>query len=221
MAGRRVVLRQEARRRQVLAAAVEVFSERGYRAASMNDIAAKLGMGKASLYHYVSSKEDVLIELYENVLRENVIAARRIAVSEQTAIEALAEVIRDRVAYTCRNQDLLRVFFEEEAELPTRQQRRLISVRHEYEQTLLDIVARGEATGEFHLSTTPAIFINTLLGAANWVYKWYRPRGSLSPEELGAQMAGVLLAELRSQEMAGATPVTRVQPSPGATPRSH
>ena len=69
----RVALRQEARRREVLAAAVAVFSERGYRAASMNDIAAKLGMGKASLYHYVASKEEVLIELYEDVLRENVI----------------------------------------------------------------------------------------------------------------------------------------------------
>jgi AcrR family transcriptional regulator len=194
----RVALRQEARRREVIAAATAVFSERGYRAASMNDIAAKMGMGKASLYHYVASKEDVLIELYEDVLRENVIAARRIAGSERTALEALAELIADRVAYTCRNRELLRIFFEEEAELPARQQSRLISVRHEYVQTLLDMVARGEAAGEFSLPTTPQIFVNTVLGAANWVYKWYQPQGSLSPEELGSQIATILLAGLRS-----------------------
>ena len=151
MVDQRVALRQEARRREVMAAAVAVFSERGYRAASMSDIAARLGMGKASLYHYVGSKEEVLIELYEDVLRENVIAARRIASAEGTALDALAELIADRVAYTCRNRELLRVFFEEEAELPARQQARLISVRHEYEQTLLDMVARGEAAGEFTL----------------------------------------------------------------------
>jgi AcrR family transcriptional regulator len=193
----RVALRQQARRREVLDAAVEVFSERGYRAASMSDIAAKLGMGKASLYHYVGSKEEVLIELYEDVLRENVIAARRIAESERTALDALAELIADRVAYTCHNRDLLRVFFEEEAELPERQQSRLISVRHEYEQTLLDIVTRGEEAGEFSLPTNPRIFVNTLLGAANWTYKWFQPHGPLTPEELGAQMAAVLLASLR------------------------
>lgn len=195
MVDQRAALRQEARRREVMAAATAVFSERGYRAASMNDIAAKLGMGKASLYHYVSSKEEVLIELYEDVLRENVIAARRIA---GDGSPALAELIADRVAYTCLNQELLRVFFEEEAELPARHQSRLISVRHEYEQTLLDMVARGEQAGEFTLATTPQIFVNTVLGAANWTYKWYQPEGPLSPEELGSQMASILLATLRS-----------------------
>lgn len=198
MVDQRVALRQEARRREVMAAATAVFSERGYRAASMNDIAAKMGMGKASLYHYVAGKEDVLIELYEDVLRENVIAARRIAGSERTALDALAELITDRVAYTCRNRELLRIFFEEEAELPARQQSRLISVRHEYEQTLLEMVARGEAAGEFTLTTTPRIFVNTVLGAANWVYKWYQPEGPLTPEELGSQIAGVLLAGLHN-----------------------
>lgn len=197
MVRERVALRQEARRREVLAAATEVFSERGYRAASMTDIAARLGMGKASLYHYVGGKEEVLIELYEDVLRENVIAARRIASSERPALDALADLIADRVAYTCRNRDLLRVFFEEEAELPARHQARLIGVRNEYEQTLLETVARGEADGELSLPTTPAIFVNTLLGAANWTYKWYRPDGPLSPEELGAEIATALLAGLR------------------------
>ena len=152
--GERVALRQEARRREVMAAAVAVFSERGYRAASMTDIAERLGMGKASLYHYVSSKEEILVDLYEEVLRESVIAARRIASAEQTARDALAETISDRVAYTCRNRELLRVFFEEEAELPARQQSRLVAVRHEYEQTLLEMVARGGQAGEFTLTTT-------------------------------------------------------------------
>lgn len=197
MIDQRVALRQEARRREVMAAAVAVFSERGYRATSMSDIAAKLGMGKASLYHYVASKEEVLIDLYEDVLRENVIAARRIASAGSSARDALAELIADRVAYTCRNRELLRVFFEEEAELPARQQSRLVSVRHEYERTLLDMVARGEAAGEFTLTTTPQILVNTVLGAANWTYKWYQPEGPLTPEELGAQMASILLATLR------------------------
>jgi hypothetical protein len=146
----------------------------------------------------VDQRVALLIELYEDVLRENVIAARRIAGAESSARDALAELIADRVACTCRNQELPRVFLEEEAELPARQQSRLIAARHEYEQILLELVSRGEAAGEFNFATTPQIFVNAVLGPANWTYKWYQPQGPLSPEELGSQMANILLATLRS-----------------------
>lgn len=189
-----VALRQEARRRQVRDAALRVFSERGYRATSMQDLADAVGMGKASLYHYVDSKEEVLTELYEEVLRDNVHEVRRIASRELTAVEALREVLVERVAYTCRNRELLNVFFEEEAELPDRQRARLIRVRHEYEDAVLEIVARGLEDSELVLGTTPRVFVNTVLGAANWAYKWFDPKGPLTPEELGADMAAVLLA---------------------------
>jgi AcrR family transcriptional regulator len=188
-----IALRQEARRRSVREAALRVFSARGYRAASMQHIAAEAGMGKASLYHYIGSKEEVLTELYEEVLRENVIAVRRIVNQQLTAIEALREVIADRVVYTCQNKALLSVFFEEEAELPPRLLARLIAVRHEYEDAVMSIVTRGQDDREFALPTSPRVYVSTILGAANWVYKWYDARGSLSPQELGERIADILL----------------------------
>lgn len=196
MVATRVALRQQARRREVLAAATAVFSARGYRATTMSDVAEELGMGKASLYHYVGSKEEILVELYEDVLRENVIAARRIAESDRSARQALHDLIADRAAYTCRNRDLLRIFFEEEAELPAREQARLIAVRNEYEQTLHDLLARGAQANEFALPTTPGILVNTALGAANWAYKWYCPDGPLTPDQLGTEIATLVLASL-------------------------
>ena len=120
----------------MLAAAVAVFSERGYRASAMSDGAEAVGIGKASLYHYVGSKEEILVELYKEVLREN-------------------------------------------------------------EQTLQDLLARGAEAGELTLPTTPTIFANTALGAANWTYKWFRLNGPLTPEQRGAQIADLLLAGLR------------------------
>jgi len=190
----RVALRQEARRRQVRDAALRVFSQRGYRATSMQDLAREVGMGKASLYHYFRGKEEVLTELYEEVLRENVIAVRRIARRERPAVEALADVIVERVVYTCQNKHLLNIFFEEEAELPSRMRARLIRVRREYEAAVMEIVERGRRSGEIVLNTTPRLFMNTFLGAANWVYKWYDPQGPMTPEEIGRDMAQILLA---------------------------
>lgn len=181
-----------------MAAATAVFSERGYRAASMNHIAAKLGTGKASLYHYVTSREEVLIELYVDVLRENVIAARRIAGDGGTALDALAELIADRRRLHLPQPRTPPRLLRGGGRAAPRQQSRLISVRHEYEQTLLDMVARGEAAGEFTLTTTPQIFVNTVLGAASLDLQVVPAPGPLSPEELGSQMAKILLATLRS-----------------------
>lgn len=189
----RVALRQEARRQKVRQAALGVFAEHGYRATSMQDLAAAAGMGKASLYHYFASKEELLTDLYEEVLRENVRAVEQIAATEQPAVKALAAVIVDRVLYTCENRDLLSVFFEEETELPGRMRARLIRVRREYDDAILAIVERGVSDGELHIGTTPRVFVNTLLGAANWVYKWYDPKGPMSPAQLGADMAEILL----------------------------
>lgn len=193
----RVALRQETRRRQVQEVALRVFAQRGYRATSMQDLASEAGMAKASLYHYFSSKEELLTELYEEVLRENVLAVTRIAAAEHAAVEALTAVIVDRVVYTCRNRQLLNIFFEEEAELPPRMRTRLIRVRRAYEDTILDILERGCASGEMVLETRPRVFVNTILGAANWVYKWYDAKGPLTPEEIGRDMAKILLAAVR------------------------
>jgi TetR/AcrR family transcriptional regulator, cholesterol catabolism regulator len=188
-----IALRQQARRQSVLQSALRVFSAKGYRGASMLDIAAEAGMGKASLYHYISSKEEVLTDLYEEVLRENVIAVRSIVGLELTATQALREVIADRVIYTCQNKELLNVFFEEEAELPPRLYSRLVAVRREYEDAVMSIVIRGQADNEFTLPTSPRVYVSTILGAANWAYKWYDASGQLSPEELGERMADILI----------------------------
>ena len=200
--GERVALRQEARRQQVREVALRVFSERGYRATSMQDLAREAGMGKASLYHYFDSKEELLTDLYEEVIRDNVLAVLSIVGRQQSAAEALTDVIVDRVVYTCRNRQLLNVFFEEEAELTPRMRGRLVRARREYEDAILSIVERGMESGELRIDTTPRLFINTLLGAANWVYKWYDAKGPMTPEQIGPDMARILLG--------GATaPVTR------------
>jgi AcrR family transcriptional regulator len=200
----RVALRQEARREKVRQAARRVFAEHGYRATSMQDLARAAGMGKASLYHYFDSKEELLTELYEEVLRENVRAVEHILAAQQPAGAALRAVVVDRVVYTCRNRDLLNVFFEEEAELPARMRARLIRVRREYDDAILTIVEDGVRRGELRLTTTPRLFVNTLLGAANWVYKWYDPSGPMTPEQLGNDMSDILLGGV----------IARTEPAP-------
>lgn len=185
--------RQDARRREVLGAAAALYAERGYRATSMNDLAARVGLSKPALYHYVRSKEEVLVELYEGVLRSSRATVAEIEASSASAIDALRAVIVERVAYTCENQALLRVFFEEEAGLPPDQLADVLQARRDYEDAVMAIVLRAVSEGSLSLPVSSRIYVNTLLGAANWVYKWFDPAGRLSPRALGEEIAAALL----------------------------
>ena len=102
----------DAQRQRVLSASAEIFSKRGYRATSMNEIAAAVGLSKPTLYHYFRSKEEILVRLYENVMDHTVSSARAIAAAAPSSIDALRELITYRVRYTCENQALHKLFFE-------------------------------------------------------------------------------------------------------------
>ena len=55
-------------RDKILEAAAQIFSEKGFHAASMQDIAKSVNLQKASLYHHVSSKQEILLELLDQAL---------------------------------------------------------------------------------------------------------------------------------------------------------
>jgi len=186
----------EARRARVLEASVEIFSRQGYRGTTMNDIAAEVGLGKPSLYHYFASKEEILTRLYENVLAEGVADAQAVVEANPDAFAAFRKLIVSRVVYTCEHRELLKVFFEEEGELPKRLARALLARRAGFEEILKEVVHRHIEQNGVELVSSVSVYVNTCLGAVNWAYKWFDPEGSLAAEVLGNQMADLLMAPL-------------------------
>src|SRR3954452_14977462 len=70
--------RADAQRARVLTVSAEIFSRQGFRATSMNEIAAAVGLSKPTLYHYFRSKEELLVRIYSEVLDESLEDARRV-----------------------------------------------------------------------------------------------------------------------------------------------
>ena len=186
----------DAQRQRVLSASAEIFSRRGYRATSMNEIAAEVGLSKPTLYHYFRRKEDILVRLYENVMEHILSSAQAIAAAAPSPIAALRQLITYRVRYTCENQALHKLFFEEEAELPPGMLRTVLQRRREFENILKSAVLQHLAATGITLPTTPTVYVNTCLGAANWVYKWFNPTGSEDPQTLGQHIATLVLQPL-------------------------
>ena len=189
--------RAEEQRARVLAASVEIFGARGFRATSMNEIAAGVGLAKPTLYHYFRNKEELLVRIYSDVLDESLRMALATVAAAPTAIDGLRELLISRVVYTCEHRELLKICFEEEDELRPELAEELLVRRRRFEDVVQSALEQHLADHpDVQLGMAPTVFVNMCLGAVNWTYKWYRPDGPRTPAELGAEIAGALLARI-------------------------
>ncbi len=188
------ITRADAQRARVLATSVEIFGTRGYRATSMNEIAAGVGLSKPTLYHYFRNKEELLVRIYSDVLDESLRMALATVAAAASPLDGLRDLLVSRVVHTCENRELLKICFEEEDELRPDLAEELLVRRRAFEDVVMAALRNHLDTHpEVHLAMAPKVFVNLCLGAVNWTYKWYRPTGPRTPQELGREMADALL----------------------------
>jgi len=185
--------KRERRRTEILHAALQAFRSGGYHATTLDDIALQLGVRKTALYHYFPDKEALLYACHREGLEEvaGIIAAAR---RHQTSAEQLAHAIREHVRVMTDTLEGSSLAFEVSA-LSARHQSEVIAARDRYEQALRDIIRRGIAAGEFR-AVDAKLAVFAILGAINWIARWYSPHGSVHPPELGAQYADHLVRGL-------------------------
>ncbi len=172
-------MRATQRETAIRAAALRIFRRKGYHAASMQEIADAVGLNKGSLYYYISSKEELLLRLFqgraEQVLGEMDIAAAR----PGSARERLSAIVRTYVLGVLRNLDAVHVYLREEHSLPPtalQQVRRVHqAMRDHFERVIVD----GMRQGDF-VERDPKLATLALLGTCTWVHRWYRPGGRLT-----------------------------------------
>jgi AcrR family transcriptional regulator len=163
----------------------------------MNEIAAAVGLSKPTLYHYFRNKEELLVRIYSDVLDESLAMGERTVAAAASPLDAIRDLIASRVAYTCENQALLKVCFEEEHELPPELADGVLRRRRAFERLFAGALERHLAGHPgLRLPMAPKVYVNMCLGAVNWCYKWYRSAGPCTPEQLGRQLAETLTASL-------------------------
>ncbi len=186
-------IREKRRRRraQILSAALRAFREQGYHATTLEHIAERLGVRKTALYHYFPDKEALLYACHLESLAQ---VHRTVAEARErftTASEQLAHVIREHVRVMTDTLEGSPLAFETTALAPAHQAE-VIASRDAYEHALREMIERGIAAGEFR-PVDPKVPVFAILGAINWIARWYRPEGSLHAPELGNQFADHLI----------------------------
>jgi len=185
--------KHELRRTQILRAAQRAFRERGYHATTLDHIAEHLGVRKTALYHYFSDKDAILYECHRGALAE---LERIVAESRALATpgERLRHLIVEHVRVMTDTLDGSPLAFEVPALAPERQAA-IIAGRDAYERELRRIIDQGIRSRAFRrVDAKLATF--AILGAINWVARWWRPEGLLQADAIGTQFADHLVGGL-------------------------
>ena len=194
---------------EIVRAAAICFGEHGYRATTLETIAAKVGISKVTLYTCVSSKEELLCQVFEQAVESSRSGLRQIVNQDLPADEKLRRLIRYQVNLLTSQLPLLTVFFSEESGLPPDMARRVAREKREYDRTVKKVVQEGISDRRVR-DLPPTLLVFGLLGMCNWLYKWYDPRGKLAPDEIAAIFTDLLeRGYLPRQGEAKADPLVR------------
>lgn len=191
----RIQQKRERKRTEILHAALGAFREQGYHATTLDHIAARVGVRKTALYHYFPDKQAILFECHRKSVAE-LGRIMREAGELTTASEKLAHVIREHVKLMTEALGGVPLAFEVTA-LPDGRNASLIAGRDRYERQLRRIIHQGMRDGEFRAGD-PKVAVFVVLGAVNWISRWYRPEGALHASDLGAEFVNRLLGGLAS-----------------------
>ena len=178
-------------------AALRIFVEKGYHAASMKDIADAVGLYKGSLYHYFSSKEQLLTRLFEGQAEQVLREIDVIASGPGTPTARLRAAVRTYLLGVVRHLDSVHIYLREEQALPPWALEQVRLEHRAMRDVFKRLIGEGIRAGEF-VPDDPKLAALALLGMCTWVHRWYRPNGRLGDVVIADDFAERAVRMLRA-----------------------
>jgi AcrR family transcriptional regulator len=187
--------KRDLKRAEILKSAAVAFHRRGYHGASVEQIANALQMTKGSLYYYFKNKEEILFFCHDYSL--------------DILLDLLAEVEKDHAPPDAKLRRLIVAFvhmiidelhgtaltLDPQALSPPLLQK-IIAKRDQFDHGVRRILQEGIDRGLF-APGDPKLLGFAILGAINWITRWFDPKGGATSQQIGASFADYLVAGLR------------------------
>jgi AcrR family transcriptional regulator len=178
------VIPRGAGREAISNAAREIFAERGYHGASIRDIARRAGLSLSALYHWHSSKQDLLAALIQESTNDYFQACEdALRAAGDDPADRLSALVGAAVEWRVRRRIESEIRAREWRNLDSAHQARLDSLRRAATGLWKTIVADGVASGAFHCEH-PDDARRAALAACNAISQWYDPAGEVGLAEL-------------------------------------
>lgn len=160
----------------------------------MEEIATELRITKGNVYYYFRNKEEILYTCHQRSLEIGFKALELARESNKPADERLRIVLTVYIR-GLTNELMGSVILLEEGSLSKGLRDKIVQQRDLYERGLRQIIQEGIDEGLF-LQCDPKVEGFIILGAVNWIPKWYSPDGPLSPDEIAQSFADRLVRGL-------------------------
>ena len=164
------------RRAELVRTTAGLFAERGYHGTSMGDIAAAMGIQKASLYSLTESKQQLLYDILRTGAEAFHEALDRVE-EDAHAVERIRQALRGHLRVVAEQLDTATVFTREWRYLEGPHLDEFVAERRRYEQRWRELFREGVERGELRVDLRPSDAALLVLSAANWAYTWL-PEGA-------------------------------------------
>lgn len=200
------------RRAELIRVAANVFREKGYAAATLNDVAAVLGTDRASLYYYVASKEELFQECITAAVTDNIAKADAISAEDLSPRERLLRLIDLVINSQVEHYPYMYVYMQEDMRQVVSQDAawatEMVEATHRIEQYFIQAIKDGIAAGEFRDDLPTTLVANSLFGMTQWTHRWFVPSRKYTAQDLIDTFAAIFFSGIDN-------PGTRVEDRPG------
>ena len=189
----------KAKRDEISEAAIRVFNRKGFQGASMTAVAEELGVERASLYYYFSSKEALFDDVVRTVVERNLDFVNRIAASRISPRRKIRELIVALMSSYGEHYPLFYIYIRENlshvSDARSEWSATMREMNRQTTDTVTTIIEEGYADKSIRRIGDARVVAYGIFGLVGWTHRWFRPAESaVSAEEIGKIYAELVLS---------------------------
>jgi AcrR family transcriptional regulator len=185
---------------EVIEAAIKVFWQKGFAAASVQDVADEVGVLKGSLYHYIDSKEDLLFRIFDESHTQASAIVKEVAATDAPPLERLRIYVERYLAWYLEHIERVSLYFSEWRHLTGARRTTVLKQRRLYEDFIRNLLREAQKADEIPagLDLNYATFF--ILGGMQSVPVWYSREGRDSPQQIATVFAAMTIGVITGTE---------------------
>jgi TetR/AcrR family transcriptional regulator, cholesterol catabolism regulator len=183
--------RYESQMERLLEHAARIFCDKGYEGASMRDLSRACGMSLAGLYHYFSSKEELLYLIQKHAFRTIIDQIKERLTASSDPEQRVRIFIESHLEYFLANKEAMKVLTHEDETLKNGRGAEIRAIKREYYRICFDLLEDLKRAQGLEFSGRLAVL--SLFGMINWIYTWHNPRSDAGAGALAREMGDIFL----------------------------
>lgn len=186
-------------KKNIIKKSTELFFEKGYDNTTTRELAVAAGLSNAGIYYYFKDKEDILFQIVEGSVAYLLDAVRLAINVANKPEENLRQVIIKLLEVVFEHRMEIGLLIKESQRLNSEQLKLISGKRRETLELVKDEVNRLKTKGKLkELNVSVVTF--SLMAITNWPFYWYKPSGSLTIEEMAAELADLFFHGVLTEE---------------------